>query len=330
MKKIFITGATGFIGSHLLKTLVKKGYKVTILTRDPSKIKLTKNIKIIKGDITKPHTFRKELAKNEIVVHLAGIRANWADPNEFINVNTNSIKNLFVKNSKIKKIIITSSVYAMGDLYALPANEDAPLRAKDLYGKTKISAESLTKELAKENKIHYTIVRPAIVYGPGDNELGMMVKFIELIKMRKFPLIGGGKNLIHLIYIDDLVEGLVKVIEQKAENETFILAGPQPIKVLKLKSLIEKELKLNSSRIYIPRLPLLFTSYVVEFIFKLGYAIAPKKFTKEPPLSPAKVKNLSSNWHYDISKAKKTLGFNPKINYKEGIKKMLIDSHSVA
>ncbi|MDP3973582.1 MAG: NAD(P)-dependent oxidoreductase [Candidatus Daviesbacteria bacterium] len=321
-KKLFITGASGFVGRHLVKKLNKRKYLITVLLRKKSDTPffMKMGIKVILGDLTHHKTFIGQLNKCDILVNLAGIRANWGVKEEFFKINSEVIKKFFSKESSLKHIIITSSVYAMGRLSKIPADETSLLSGLGIYGKSKIRAEEITKELSSNFNIPYTIIRPAIIYGPNDNERGMLVKMISLVKNNRFLIIGNGKNLLHLIYIDDLVQGFINAIEMGGHNQTYILAAAKPITLYNLLLLIRKELNIKISLKYIPRLPVLLVAYIYELIYKIGFMLLPNLFKKEPFISPVKVYTLTDNFSYDTRKAKKELKFNPKIDYEKGIK----------
>lgn len=321
--KIFLTGTTGFIGKHLLKRLIEDKHQVTVLVRNQQKKEFLRNMgaKIVLGDILNPTKYINVLNSCDVLIHLAGLRTNWATEEDFGAINGRSILKLVNKKSSLKHIIVLSSVYVMGKLQYLPANEEHPLLAGDLYGKSKIVLENCTKQIGKDCNIPYTIIRPAIVYGPGDNDIGMIVKLIKLVRNKRFFFIGNGKNLLHLIYIDDLVSGILKALKLPGQNRTFILAGEQPITLLGLVGLIKKETKTSYRPKFIPKSPLKTLAFFVEKFYFTGFKVFPKLFSKDPFLSGAKISVISDNWYYDISKAKKELGFNPQVDYRHGIKK---------
>lgn len=320
--KIFVTGATGFIGRKLVKRLVEKKYQVEILVRNKSDNKrFPKEVRIINGNLEKPDTFTKYLTNQTTLVHLAAIRSNWGAKENFIKTNSNSIKNFFKKKSKPKHMIITSSVYVFGKNNNLPLNENSARLATDIYGLSKINAEDITVSSAQKYKIPYTIIRPAIVYGPEDNKSGMILKMIRLVNSGKFPIIGSGNNTLQLIYIDDLIEGYIKAIEKGGKNQTYILAAKKPIILKKLIEIVRSELGVKNKFKTFPRFPLEIAAYLVEAIYKIGFNFFPKLFNSEPFISTIKIRTISDNFLYDISKAKRELDFNPRIDYKNGIRK---------
>src|SRR3989344_9024980 len=243
--KIFLTGASGFIGKKLTEKLVRRGHIVTVLTRSKNKSNFLKVEvkKVIHGNILNPKKYTKELVKNDAVIHLAAIRANWGNKKDFLKVNGYSVSNLFVKGSRVKHVILTSSVYVHGPLKKIPANESHPVNTRDIYSKSKVLAERLTKKYSKRTNIPYTIIRPAIVYGVGDNETGFVSKMVSLLKKNKFLFIGDGENYVHLVYFDDLVDAYIKALEKGGNNKVFIIASKNAIKLKELVKIIQHELK---------------------------------------------------------------------------------------
>lgn len=319
--KIFITGGTGFVGNKLVDKLSKTNNELIVLTRNAPNTKLRKNVKYLVGDINKPSTFKKELNSCNLLIHLAAFRSNWGDKKKFIETNSKSINNFFTTDSKVKYAIVISSVYVYGVIKDLPASEQAPQNAKDIYGISKVLLEKEAIKTFNKLKIKYCVVRPSIVYGPGDNESGMIVKLISMLRNNKFFYIGNGENLIHLVYVDDLVNAISLVINKRPENQIYTIAGEKPIQLYKLTSLVQKELGNKNKIASFPRLPIYLLSFAIESSFKFGFMVLPNIFSKEPPLLPTKVETISNSWHYNISKAKKELHYHPKIDYSTGIKR---------
>ncbi len=317
--KIFLTGATGFIGSALLKRLIMDNYEITVLVRDRNKLPpdVVKKIKVIESDMDNYAIYKNKLNKSDILIHLAALRANWGEKDIFFNQNALVIENFFKYGNRLKHVVITSSVYAMGNQRHWPANESCRLLARDLYGKSKALAEQVTRNCGLKHKIPYTIVRPAIVYGPHMDKESFMSKMRLLIESKKLPIIGSGSNLVHLIYIDDLIDGYMNIIKKGGSNQTYILAGAEPIKFIDLVELVKSQLGVSYKNKYYPLLPFKISAVVCELLFELI------RIKHEPPLSPIKLRAISGNWSYDISKAKQYLGFQPKYNYKLGVKKMV-------
>ena len=156
MKKILITGGTGFIGSHLAELCIKKGYKVTVFDRYNPNYNLgnladspfKEKIKFIFGDIRDYDSVNNAIKKNDIVFHLAaliGIPYSYISPNAYIKTNVEGTYNVLesCKNNKIKKIIITSTSEVYGSAKYIPIDEKHPLQPQSPYSASKISADNL-------------------------------------------------------------------------------------------------------------------------------------------------------------------------------------------
>lgn len=321
--KIFITGASGFIGTHLTLALLKRGHSITVLSRnrDNSSKKFGGKVRVIEGDINKiSQSTKKIINSHTTLIHLAAFRSNWGSAEYFYKTNSDSLDNLISKQSKIKHIIATSSVYVHGASKKLPIDESSALLAKDMYGKTKIALEDNVSRISNNKHIKYTIIRPAIVYGPGDGASGMVMKLVGMLAKNKFFYIGNGENTLHLVHIDDLVQGYIRAVDHKPNNQVYILAGKNAIKLSSLVKMVQKELKQGHEIKQLPRMPIYAASFIVEAVFTILDKMLPGGLPIEPPLLPIKVEVISNSWRYSILKAKKDLGYKPSVSYNRGVK----------
>lgn len=298
--KVLITGGTGFIGKQLVKACIKKGDQVTVLTRSSrsqGRIKKVGATPLV-GKMDNLAFLKKAIKGMEIVYHLAAIRSDWGYSwKEYYQANVLGTKNLLTASlGQVKHFILVSSVKA-----------DEPTT---LYGKSKLQAEKIALQFFKRKNLPLTIIRPAIVYGPGDSASGMMPKLIKLIRKGFFLIVGSGKNRLHLVYIDDLIQALLLAAEKKGRGRIYIVAGQKPIKLKKLVSLIAKECR---ARVFPFKVPIPLAN--------LAGLVLEKLFSCEPPVTRHKVKTITADKIYDISKTRKELGYSPKIDYYQGAKK---------
>lgn len=222
MKKIFLTGATGFIGSEILKLLLQRDYEVTILARDENKIKTRhSNLKIIKGDILKPETYYGEMKGVDGVIHLVGIIREYPKRGiTFENMHHRATVNIVdgAVNSGIKRFVHMS---------ANGTREDA---VSD-YHKTKYLAE----EYVKKSGLTYTILRPSVVYGPGDMFINMLNNFMKLTPV--FSYFGDGGYKMQPVSVYEVAELFVNSIENsKSFNKIYPVCGK---KVLTYKEILK-------------------------------------------------------------------------------------------
>lgn len=314
MTKIFVTGATGFIGGHLVKKLLKRKYRVKALVRDSSKKTSLEKLgaEVVVGDFEKAF-LRKELKGCSYVYHLAAARQTYLSEEEYFKANVLSTRNLlFASAGLVKRFIYISSAHIHGFPKRLPISETSLVYPQTLYAKSKLEGEKEVLNFSAE--LDYTIVRPVLVYGEGDQSQ-IIVKIAEQFKKPALFCLGDGKNRMNFIFIDDLIEGLTLMMRKKAKNQIFILAGKKSIKVNALLVMIRKELNLNKKIIYIPK----FLAKIFAYFSKPISLIT----KKEPLITNPRIDIITQDRFYTIEKAQKLLGFKPKFNYQEGLGRTL-------
>ncbi|MBU0650383.1 NAD-dependent epimerase/dehydratase family protein [bacterium] len=234
---ILITGATGFIGGHLLEELaLNKDNKITCLVRNRQKAKKIEalGVKLIYVDVTQRVLLDSiEFDKIDVIYHCAALVQNKdLDLLRKVNVwGTKNICDLALRYNA--KLIYLSSVAVVSGNKETPLKEYLPYKATCLYGQSKLEAEKLVCEYRKRG-LKTAIVRPCMVYG--ENEPHLMRLFLKLIKMRLFPLINKGVNNYHLVYVKTVVDALIYVsAREDALTGTFFIADKE---VLTLKEVV--------------------------------------------------------------------------------------------
>ncbi len=317
--KTLITGATGFIGSNLVKALVNKGRPVKCLIRKTSQSDFLKQlgVEIVYGDLRDKDSLKKALQDVDIIYSVAG-EVFAVDAGDYYSVNVSGINNLVeaCSNGSVKKIIHLSSSSATGPnpVRDIPVNENSPCCPITPYGKSKLAGEKTIKELSLRYNVPFVIIRPPLVYGPGVSKSSRVLMFLKLIHKGIFRIIGDGNNLVSLCYIDNLIQGLLMADqEQRSEGETYFLADTRPYTINEIAETIATEL---GKKLPIPHIP----SYVAN-ILSIILPIFSKLFGGTSPLTRNTVKELTSNWFVDIKKAQSELGYQPIVELKEGVKK---------
>jgi len=213
-RNIFLTGATGFIGSHLLARLTQdQSFSISCFVRDLRYIPqgVRSDIQVIEGDLLAPETYSSYLSESNTVVHLGAVTGK-ADPKEYFRVNTEATKLLLneCKAAGVHNFLFASTIavkYADNSRY--------------FYAQSKEQAE----ELVRQSGLNYCIVRPTIVIGP---ESPIWMNFSKIGKLPVLPVPGSGRARIQPIFIADLIECLVTILKQEQfRNETFDLGGPE-------------------------------------------------------------------------------------------------------
>ena len=211
------------------------------------------------------------------------------------------------------RVVHCSTVGVHGDVEHPPANEDAPLRPGDIYQHTKLEGEEIARAASAETGVAVVIARPTGIYGPGDRRL---LKLFRGVARRRFVILGNGEIFYHLTYIDDLVEGLrLCATVPAAAGRTYILAGPEVTTLNKLTEIIADEANVASPGLHLPVWPFWTAGAVCEALCS--------PFGIEPPLYRRRVDFFTKSRAFDISRARRELGYAPAIRLHEGARRTL-------
>ncbi len=308
MKKIFVTGADGFIGSNLVEKLLRKNYKVIALSYYNSfddtgwlkyfDKKLVKNLKIISGDIRDFNFINDIVKQSDIVIHLAaliGIPFSYKSVKNYIDVNITGTYNVLEasKNNKIKKLIITSTSEVYGSAQKLPINEAHPLNAQSPYAATKIAADQLSLSYHKAYDLPVTIIRPFNTFGPRQSMRAVIPNIInQFLKNKNKIFLGSIDTFRDFNYIDDIVEGYIKVIKTKN------------------KKIFGEQINLGTNKSY----SIKEIVNIISLISKKKIILIKNKKERLRPKNSEVTKLLASN-----KKARKLIGYSPKIVSKKSL-----------
>jgi len=308
--KALVTGASGFIGSHLAEALLKRGYEVRCLVRNTSALKWLDGLEFIlcRGDCTDPGSLREAAKGVDYVFHLAGLTKARREE-DFYHVNAKGTQHMaeavLRENPSLKKFVFLSSQAAAGpSIKGKPVKEtDAPNPVSH-YGKSKREGEEAVFRYA--DKFPVVIIRPSAVYGPRDRDLFLLFK---LLRSGFYPY--WGESRYSLIYVDDLISGIIKAAESDCSGgKIYFLSDERPYTNNELISLISSIYGKKPLKLPVPR-PLMSAVAVAGSLFK-GF---PSIINRD------KMRELSyRDWICDSSKAREELGFISKITLKEGIK----------
>ncbi len=314
-RKAFVTGATGFTGSHLCRILVDRGYSVSALVRKSSKTDDLENIgvKPVIGDLADLSSLNGALENTDTVFHVAAAyRQEGISKDEFWKVNVEGTEALleFAEQSQVKRFVHCSTVGVQGEIANPPAKESDPYQPGDHYQESKMEGEKLALKFFEEQSLDGVVVRPVGIYGPGDMRFLKLFKFIN---NGKFRMIGKGDVLYHLTYVEDLVEGIILAGENKnAIGNTYTIGGNEYLTLKELVSLIAGILGKPAPKKNLPLKPVYWASAICETVCR--------PFGIEPPLYRRRLDFFTKDRAFDISKAKKELGYKPQVSLKEGLK----------
>lgn len=308
--RALLTGPTGFIGSHLAEELLKKGYEVSCLVRKTSDLKWIDGLDadLCYGDCLDRGSLERAVADADLVFHLAGLTKARSEK-EFFEVNAGGTEKLLEAVASgapsIKKFVFLSSLAAAGPSRdGTPVTEHTEPRPVSDYGRSKLEAERIVMRYSET--VPVTIIRPPAVYGPRDKDFYVLHK---MLSKGIFPY--WGKSHYSLVYVEDLVRGLIFAAESdKAEGKIFFISDRTPYTNLEIAKVIAEALGRRPVRVPLPKslMP------VVANIGKLFGA-------NSSIINVDKAKEISyPNWVCDPTQAEKELGFSAQIPMDMGFK----------
>lgn len=246
--KILVTGGAGFIGKHLVKSLLGKKQQVTIFdnfsnsTKDSIFSLVELGAKIIEGDITKLQEIIDAVKENDIVIHLAAkisVPESIKNPTETFQVNVNGTRNVLCacKKNNIKKLIVASSAAIYGEsLYNTKITEESRTNPISPYGESKLRMEKDVQEFGLENNIDCIILRFFNIYGVDQTSeyAGVITKFIEKIRQDEdLEIFGDGLQTRDFVAIDDVINSFHNAIHS-GKNGTYNIASGESTTIIDL------------------------------------------------------------------------------------------------
>jgi nucleoside-diphosphate-sugar epimerase len=311
-----VTGATGFLGSAVVTDLITRKQPVRILARDEKKARqqFGDAVTIIPGDITDAAQVQRAVAGANTIYHLAGRLYHPSILAELYRQThvegTRVLLRACLGQTQLRRIVYISTTGVYGITGETPAAEDAPFAPTNPYEASKLEGEQLALQAHREQGLPVTVVRPGLVYGPGDLHL---LGFFLSIKKGLFRVIDGGKALLHPVYIDDLIAALLLCAERsQTPGRSYNIAGERPVTVRELATAIAHALGRELPAGSIP----LWLANLSSDIF----AVMPGINGEHAPLTRSRVKFLTNSRIYDISRARSELGYAPKVGLEAGMK----------
>lgn len=312
---ILVTGGTGFIGEQLVRALLSREEPVRLLVRNPDKAAaiygpLLERLERVVGDLADPLSLERAVAGVEKVYHLASWISFRADYQRAYRINVDGTRHLMeaCRSGPVRKVVHVSSIAAGGvgivepDGLLRPRTEaDSPEPLPDAYGRTKLEQERLVLAYGSD-ELQTVVVRPAAVFGPGD-PAGINTLF-WMIRKKRLPIyLGSSQTYVNLVFVGDVVRGLIAAMERGCAGEIYNLVGPN-LTQRDLLQLVAQISGGSAPRFAVPAFMLMGAARLVDCMWR-------RVLHRPGPVHPSEVCNWTSPWLVSGAKAQSELGVEP-------------------
>jgi nucleoside-diphosphate-sugar epimerase len=314
--RVALTGASGYTGGRLLEALRARGDEVAVLVRpgsvsEPLRARASP---LVEGRLADPVAAARLVDGADAVLHVAAVYRTAGHPDAYyreVNVVGTELLLEAAARAGVRRFVHTSTVGVHGHVERPPADESAPFAPGDIYQATKAEAELLALEFHRKRGLPVAVVRPGAIYGPGETRL---LKLFRAIAHGRYAVVGTGRTFYHPVYIDDLVSGFLLALDRpEAVGESFLICGPSYVSQADLGALVAKHTGGRVLPFRIPARPIQWAGDLVEAVcVPLGL---------EPPLHRRRVDFWTKSRAFTIEKARRLLGYDPKVDLDEGIRR---------
>ena len=317
MPTYLVTGATGFVGSHVADALISRG-SVRCLVRPDSDTAHLKAIgaDLVPGDLTDPAAVAKACEGVDAVLHCAAKVGDWGNVEEFRKVNVGGLRALLdaVRGKPLMRFVQVSSlgVYAARHHYGTDESEPLPESHIDGYTQSKVECEKLALEEYRKHGTPVTVVRPGFIYGPRDRTV--LPRLAKRLAKRDIVYISKGKHALNTTYVGNLVDAILLALDKPAAvGEVFNVTDGEFVSKKRFFEAIADGLELPRPKGSIPL-------WLAKILARWREAKFRRQGRPNPPrITQASVKFAGLNLDFATGKARTVLGWEPRVGFDEGM-----------
>ena len=304
--RVFITGATGFLGGALARALAESGAEVHALARPSADRSALNGTQVIwhEGDVSSPKRLAGFLSGAPWIIHAAGrLGAALVPEDVYQRVNVEGTRNVLtaaMQTGNRPRVLHLSTAGIIGPTGPRPATEDAPWVPTNSYERSKAAAEQVARDFAAQG-LPVVIARPGFIYGPGDRHV---LNLFRAIQRGRFFYLGGGQRYCQPTFVGDAVAGMMRCLIRGQQGEAYHIVGPRAVTFRELGETISKALGVHPPRLSLPRWS--------AQLAAAGFEIAGRVSGWKPPLSRTGVDFFSKDRVFSWQKAHDELGYTPQ------------------
>ncbi|MCO4782953.1 MAG: NAD-dependent epimerase/dehydratase family protein [Candidatus Cloacimonetes bacterium] len=326
--KALVTGGGGFLGSHIVKLLLKEGHEVHVIARGSYPKLEAMGVHCHKADLANKASLIQPLKNIESVFHVAALAGIWGDWEDYYNSNVLGTKNLLEvsKQQGIQKFVYTSSpsvVFDGSNMENVTEEVSYPSEYKTHYPKSKAMAEKMVIS-ANSDEFLTCSLRPHLIWGPGDNHL--IPRFLKRAKAGALKIVGDGSNLVDTSYVYDCARA--HILAEKSLNkgsiscgQSYFISQGEPVSLFDwINSFVEASGQ-QKVRSKVPAKLAYQLGAVMEFFYSL------LRIKSEPRMTKFLASELSTSHYFDISKAKNHFGYVPKYSMEKAFDELKSSSY---
>lgn len=321
--KVLVTGGGGFLGSAICSMLVSRGDSVHSISRKPHAGLNAMGVAHFQGDLADEKAIHLAAQGCDAIIHTAAKAGIWGDYNSYYLTNVVGTKNIIdvCKSLGIPRLVYTSSpsvVFNNGDMEGVDESVPYPESYLTAYPKTKALAEQMVLK-ANDDTLATVALRPHLIWGPGDNHL--VPRILDRAKEGRLRKIGNRIVMVDSVYVDNAASAHLLALDRlsfrsSCSGKAYFISNGEP---WKLWDLVNEIIRAGNGRAVDKSVPV-WLAYFMGWFFEMSYSLL--RIQKEPPMTRFLAKELSTSHWFDISNAKKDLGYDPKVSIKEGLKRL--------
>lgn len=317
--RVLVTGAAGFLGSHLTMLLAARGWQTRALVHPARDAgwQAPPGVDVYHADIADRRAVAPALDGVDCVFHCAARTGPWGPPAEYHRVNVAGLEAIVraAMAAGVRRFVHVSSITVHGNDVHGDADENSPLRSEpNPYSQTKVAGELLLRRMIRDEGAPVTIVRPGWIYGPGDT--ASFGRFATMIANGQMIVIGAGINHVPLAYVDDVAAGMLLAGQaEQAAGRAYLLLNDEEVTQREFLAAIAAELGVAPPGRKLPYRAGVLAGGVAEIAWKLA------RREQAPPVMRYGLQLLGGENRFSIARARHELGFSPAIGYAEGVRR---------